>query len=861
MPFQLIYTSAARLLDSPLSGYGVVARSEGIPAPLLPRLVELSVYKEPAEQGILGPQFTYCLEECLGQVYHVFTSVRFAGTDYSMRSCHLAHHLILRDDEARALSGSGSRPTPAGIILALELRRFWLHRWQGEPELLGTHTIPPLGECPGTENQPTWLIFSGSNANARAFQTPPFHQGCLALVPQRTQARDILRLLHESNALSPTLGWGIPFCTYSVEADNLSSQQRLFSTAQSPLHQRAQRSGFPLLDIRPGLVLPNPQPAPTPKPTPQPQAPQTSATPEPAATPRAGKLPAAQPYLYEESSDTDTFEKPIKRRSRKSSSPWKPLVILALLAALGAYAVSQLNNRPGASPTPQETEAVAPKPAKPARQKAEEPPAPTAPSPEPQQDADADTEPETPTPAPLPQEPTPTEEDDDTPNTEDDATADDDAEPQDTDETPADEEAADTPGLCIITTGQRLPENVLRLLPTTGEQILVQGEYILHLGRKEGQFVKRLPLQLEQGKTTIAVRESDQQEYTIAPALIKGKKPSPSFPAVTLQLEDGVVKQVFVTDSDTVAVQLPLVNEQGQEVKLLLLPKLDITLRVRGKAAPVGADSVNTTITEKHLLQEKDKLRLRLTEAKTTKQMTWRKSQPCRLELDELVFNLPHLSLPNVLKVDAKKNPVGYTLELGKASDGQQGFVCTVKQHFRPANAIGERFQNFANMPCCGALLTPPTSGKANPPNPRIHTIANLHQILHSLAFGKKVKKTDLAIAYTELFRQPEFAEQLRGILRRHPGFILNSDDVDKLNKRSPNAFTRELRRKLVSNNDDVREMYHTLLEAFSLFVKNEYKKQYDTFMADHSVVSFHLVAKVKLTPANKLEWSFELKK
>ena len=131
MSFQLIYTSAEHLLDSSVSGYGTVARSEALSKTLRARLSAISVYRESRPAATpQGPQFSYHLIDHAGTTWHVLTCAQPAGADYSGRGCFVAHHLVLSPEEIRQLLKSELRPTPAGVMLALQHSGFWCRRWQ-----------------------------------------------------------------------------------------------------------------------------------------------------------------------------------------------------------------------------------------------------------------------------------------------------------------------------------------------------------------------------------------------------------------------------------------------------------------------------------------------------------------------------------------------------------------------------------------------------------------------------------------------------------------------------------------------------------------------------------------------------------
>lgn len=262
MPLQFIHTSAPHLLDSNSAGYGTVARSAKLSKALCSRLTALSIMREPrGGAGTRGPQFSYNIIDHAGVAWHVLTCVQSAGADYSGRICHIAHHLILTQDEVRTMHSSSFRPTPAGVTLALHKSGFWLRKWEGEPRFLtDVPTLEPA-DLPDASAQPTWKKLSGHKANARAFFTPPYERDCLITVAQGTDATDVLRLFHESDWLTHSRGWGMTYTTVADDADSFAETLRMVTTPQSPLVQRAVRTGHPVLAIEQGLELPLPPPA------------------------------------------------------------------------------------------------------------------------------------------------------------------------------------------------------------------------------------------------------------------------------------------------------------------------------------------------------------------------------------------------------------------------------------------------------------------------------------------------------------------------------------------------------------------------------------------------------------------------
>ncbi len=256
MSLQLIYTSAERLLEPGMSGYGVVARSEKMSLPLAKKITKLSNFKD--FQRIAGPQYSYRIIDCAGQTYHVLSCIQEAGSDYTGRNCHIAHHLALPADLVRNLRQHQTRPTPAGIILSLAESGFWLKSWKGEPTRQLAEAYLSAEALPETHMQKTWLAWTAHKSNARAFSTPPYEHDCLVTVPENISSQDILRLINESDWLDHYRGWGKTFTTHGEAKDTFADTQRIFIVDGDTLEERAKRTGRPILRIHSEFHLPIP---------------------------------------------------------------------------------------------------------------------------------------------------------------------------------------------------------------------------------------------------------------------------------------------------------------------------------------------------------------------------------------------------------------------------------------------------------------------------------------------------------------------------------------------------------------------------------------------------------------------------
>lgn len=261
MPLQLIHTSAPHLLNSNSAGYGTVARSEQLPRALHTRLTALSILREPrGGRATTGPQYSYTILTQGESIWHVLTCTQNAGADYSGRICHIAHHLILSLDEVRSLHDHPLRPTPAGLMLALQNNGFWKSKWEEAPRYLTEKPTLSPGDMPSGESQPTWKNVTGHKANARLFFTPPFERDCLITLAPGTPSATVLSLFHESDWLTHSRGWGTSFTTEADDADSFTETLRMVTVPGSPLVQRAMRTGHPVLNIEPGMQLPPPAP-------------------------------------------------------------------------------------------------------------------------------------------------------------------------------------------------------------------------------------------------------------------------------------------------------------------------------------------------------------------------------------------------------------------------------------------------------------------------------------------------------------------------------------------------------------------------------------------------------------------------
>lgn len=268
MPYRLTYTGAAYPTGTTAPGHWAAERRELIPPSLAGRLAELIHPVYPAAE-IPGASYRYLPAEVAGGIYHILCATHPAEG----HSCS-THCLIFSQDEVQELCARETPPTPAGVMLALEQHKLWAPGAAPLPAEL----VPPATSA--------WLRLTGKSENAAALHIPPYRQGCILLLPRGTASTEALELLHESQVLSPTLGWGIPFRTSAADAEALNPQSYEFTTSGSARHRLAGSASCPILELLPSLDL----------------------MPESAAP--APEQPPRRPYIYCECRDHDTFPHP-----------------------------------------------------------------------------------------------------------------------------------------------------------------------------------------------------------------------------------------------------------------------------------------------------------------------------------------------------------------------------------------------------------------------------------------------------------------------------------------------------------------------------------------------------------------------
>ena len=248
MAWQLIYTSAPRLLEAGRSGFGTVARHRQI-NPLLTAAVER--FSQFSRLPGLDPArviFAYRTVTAGSGPFHVLSFVRDSGADYTGRTNHLAHHLILDPREVAALSRTG--PSPADVLLAMPWRQQWDEppRWLDASDEIAVAKILPQTTAAGT----AWAQTTGEANHVWLLAQGEANRGACLLTPR---GLDLRPLFAESLRATPDRVWQTTFTTSFQPSDDAGDFRWLGVEAGSDLAATI-TSGRPVLDLSAPHSLP-----------------------------------------------------------------------------------------------------------------------------------------------------------------------------------------------------------------------------------------------------------------------------------------------------------------------------------------------------------------------------------------------------------------------------------------------------------------------------------------------------------------------------------------------------------------------------------------------------------------------------
>lgn len=265
MAQQLVYTSAGKLLDAGRSGFGTVARSKSLSPLLVSAIERVSQFANIRGTERSRVIFVHRRIVAANNRVHLISRIADAGADYTGRTNHIAHHLIVSQEEMNHAAARGI--TPADILMQFP----WLPRWEGAPKFFGPEEDVPLERAiqpnGGISARAAWTRLTGNPSHARLLAWEGAPRNGVLLVPR---GADPLALLAEALAEFGPQSWSRTFTTNLETTDEMADFDWVVSSPENFREIEARCGARALLDLSQSHTLPVP-PAPV-QATPQPKA-------------------------------------------------------------------------------------------------------------------------------------------------------------------------------------------------------------------------------------------------------------------------------------------------------------------------------------------------------------------------------------------------------------------------------------------------------------------------------------------------------------------------------------------------------------------------------------------------------------
>ena len=292
MAWQLIYTSAPRSLEAGRSGFGTVARHRAI-TPLLASTIERGSQFSRLP-GVDAGRVIFChrIVALAGGRFHVLSSIRDAGADYTGRTNHIAHHLVAEPREIAQIGAAG--PSPADVLLGMP----WTTSWTEYPRFFeAADEIPLAGFHPMVDGS-AWARATGHSSQAWLLATGEGSRGAYVIRPGDL---DLRQVFGESLRLIPERLWQISFTTSLQPSDEPADFRWIGIEATSPLRVQTETSGRPVFNLVEPSTLPiveGAEPAGALASALTSTASHASAMPSPATAARRHRLPPQAPHPH-----------------------------------------------------------------------------------------------------------------------------------------------------------------------------------------------------------------------------------------------------------------------------------------------------------------------------------------------------------------------------------------------------------------------------------------------------------------------------------------------------------------------------------------------------------------------------------
>lgn len=256
MALQLIYTSAPRLLQAGRTGFGTVAAHAAIRPALREELERISQFSRVDGIDIRRVIYYHRIIQAGGETVSVISRIRDCGLDYTGRSNHIAHHLVLAAHELPRLR----HLTPCDLILAMASLHLWRGEWTEDAHTFEARDEIDVAGFSNSVTLPaqTWNSVTGQAAHAALLAPSPFAESCWIVWPE-SDSTQRLRLLGEA-ALLHSNAWQITFSTDVQPTDRVEELAWRGLDRSSPVTATAAKSVRPTLDLTDPSSLPHPTP-------------------------------------------------------------------------------------------------------------------------------------------------------------------------------------------------------------------------------------------------------------------------------------------------------------------------------------------------------------------------------------------------------------------------------------------------------------------------------------------------------------------------------------------------------------------------------------------------------------------------
>jgi len=284
MAWQLIYTSAPRLIEAGRTGFGTVARHRAVSGLLAAAVERFSQFARLPGHDPRRVVHAHRIVTVGSGTFHVLSCLQDAGSDYTGRTNHIAHHLIAEPREIRALAAAGV--TPADVLLSMA----WRTSWSEGPRYLDPSEEINLSSFAATASH-AWASVTGDPASAGILWSREAQKGCYLILPSGIGG---LELFRESLLMEPAQAWQTRFTTCLEPNDDVADFRWVALPSSSPMRAHVETSNRLVLDLTRPDTLPEPPAPEVPQPRFEAAAP---AAHEPAAAMASLAHPAHAPEL------------------------------------------------------------------------------------------------------------------------------------------------------------------------------------------------------------------------------------------------------------------------------------------------------------------------------------------------------------------------------------------------------------------------------------------------------------------------------------------------------------------------------------------------------------------------------------